>query len=126
MTCVYHNWTYDLQGNLKSVAFQRGVKGKGGMPPGFDVGAHGPRKLRLTSLCGLVFGSCDPAVPAIEDYLGPEILTSIRRVLHKPIVVTLQGEDLFVEGLTEPYKSETLALMRQQVAEVDLFVSVSE
>jgi anthranilate 1,2-dioxygenase large subunit/terephthalate 1,2-dioxygenase oxygenase component alpha subunit len=88
LTCVYHNWTYDLQGNLKSVAFQRGVKGKGGMPAAFDVGAHGPRKLRVTTLCGLVFGSSDPAAPAIEEYLGPEVLARIRRVLHKPVVIT--------------------------------------
>jgi len=33
--CVYHSWRYDLRGNLQSVAFQRGVKGKGGMPPDF-------------------------------------------------------------------------------------------
>ena len=25
LTCVYHNWRYDLQGNLKSVAFGKGV-----------------------------------------------------------------------------------------------------
>ena len=45
--CVYHSWRYDLRGNLRSVAFQRGVKGKGGMPPGFRVEDHGPRR----SLC---------------------------------------------------------------------------
>ena len=28
--CVYHAWRYDLRGNLRSVAFQRGVNGKGG------------------------------------------------------------------------------------------------
>jgi nitrite reductase/ring-hydroxylating ferredoxin subunit len=33
--CVYHAWRYDLRGNLKSVAFRRGVNGKGGMPPEF-------------------------------------------------------------------------------------------
>jgi phenylpropionate dioxygenase-like ring-hydroxylating dioxygenase large terminal subunit len=26
-TCAYHAWRYDLQGNLCSVAFQRGVGG---------------------------------------------------------------------------------------------------
>jgi glycosyltransferase involved in cell wall biosynthesis len=47
-------------------------------------------------------------------------------VLQRPIVVTLQGDDLFLDGLTEPYKSEAMALIRQQVGNVDLFVSVSE
>jgi anthranilate 1,2-dioxygenase large subunit len=55
--CVYHAWRYDLRGNLQSVAFQRGVKGKGGMRPDFRVADYGPRKLRTTSLHGLVFGT---------------------------------------------------------------------
>ena len=55
--CVYHAWRYDLRGNLKSVAFQRGVNGRGGMPADFRVEDHGPRKLRTTTLCGLVFGT---------------------------------------------------------------------
>ena len=43
--CVYHAWRYDLRGNLQSVAFRRGVNGKGGMPPGFKLEEHGPRQL---------------------------------------------------------------------------------
>ncbi len=50
----------------------------------------------------------------------------IRRVFQRPIVVTLQGDDLFLDGLTEPYKSQSIELIRQQVREVELFVSVSE
>jgi anthranilate 1,2-dioxygenase large subunit len=34
ITCVYHNWTYDLTGKLTGVAFRRGIAGKGGMPAG--------------------------------------------------------------------------------------------
>lgn len=88
LTCVYHNWTYDLRGNLRSVAFQRGVKGKGGMPASFDPGAHGPRKVRTTTLCGLVFGTLRDETPAIEQYLGDEMLSRVRRVLRKPVTVT--------------------------------------
>ena len=25
--CIYHNWTYDLQGNLTGVAFRHGIRG---------------------------------------------------------------------------------------------------
>lgn len=42
------------------------------------------------------------------------------------IVCTLQGEELFIEGLTEPYRSRTLELIRTQVADVDAFIAVSE
>ena len=79
--CVYHAWRYDLRGNLQSVAFQRGVKGKGGMPPDFRVEDHGPRQLRVTTLHGLVFGTFSDETPAIEDFIGPEVLARFDRIL---------------------------------------------
>jgi phenylpropionate dioxygenase-like ring-hydroxylating dioxygenase large terminal subunit len=86
-TCVYHAWNYDLKGNLKGVAFEDGVGGKGGMPKSFCRADHGPRKLRIATYCGLVFGSLNDDVPPIEEYLGDEIAKRIARVLHKPLVV---------------------------------------
>jgi phenylpropionate dioxygenase-like ring-hydroxylating dioxygenase large terminal subunit len=86
-TCVYHAWRYDLEGNLKGVAFQNGVNGQGGMADSFCMEAHGPRKLRTALICGLIFASMDEDVPPIEEYLGDEILSRIERVLCKPVEV---------------------------------------
>jgi len=85
--CVYHAWRYDLRGNLKSIAFRHGVNGKGGMPDDFQMEAHGPRKLRLTVQCGLVFGTLSDETPGFEDYVGPEVMVRFRRVLHKKLEV---------------------------------------
>ena len=56
LTCVYHNWTYDLRGNLASVAFAKGVGKKGGMPDDFDPAHHGMQSVRVDRFCGLIFG----------------------------------------------------------------------
>ena len=85
--CVYHSWRYDQCGNLVSIAFRHGVKGQGGMPEGFELAGNGPRKLRTTTFCGLVFGTLSQATPPIEDYLGEAISARIRRVLKKPVEV---------------------------------------
>ncbi len=85
--CVYHAWTYDLQGTLKGVAFEEGLGGGGGMPATFCKGEHSPRKLRVATFCGLVFASFSDDVDPLEDYLGPEICERIERVLHKPVQV---------------------------------------
>ncbi|MBT5496927.1 MAG: Rieske 2Fe-2S domain-containing protein, partial [Alphaproteobacteria bacterium] len=37
LTCVYHSWSYDLKGQLQSIAFRKGLNGGGGMPDDFDV-----------------------------------------------------------------------------------------
>lgn len=79
--CVYHAWRYDLRGNLASVAFQRGVNGKGGMPADFRLSDHGPRKLRTTTLLGLVFGTMRDDTPPIEDFIGEEVLGPMRRII---------------------------------------------
>ena len=79
--CVYHAWRYDLRGNLTSVAFRHGVNGKGGMDASFCLDAHGPRQLRLTTLCGLIFGTFSDQTPDIETYLGPEVLPRLQRVI---------------------------------------------
>ena len=79
--CVYHAWRYDLRGNLKSVAFRRGVNGEGGMPEAFRLEDHGPRQLRTTTLCGLVFGTLHDDTPPIEDYIGADVLAQLKRVV---------------------------------------------
>ena len=99
--CVYHAWRYDLRGNLRSVAFQRGVNGKGGMPPGFRLEDHGPRQLRLTTLHGIVFGTFSPDTPAIEEFIGSDVLARFNRVLggRKPEII-----GRFVEVLPNNWK----------------------
>ena len=79
-TCVYHAWRYDRCGNLKSVAFRHGVNGKGGMSADFHPEAHGPRKLRVASLFGIVFGTLAADAPDIETFIGPDVLARLGRV----------------------------------------------
>jgi anthranilate 1,2-dioxygenase large subunit/terephthalate 1,2-dioxygenase oxygenase component alpha subunit len=79
--CVYHAWRYDLRGNLASVAFQRGVNGKGGMPADFRLSDYGPRKLRTTTLFGLVFATLQDDTPNIETFVGEEVLAQMRRII---------------------------------------------
>jgi glycosyltransferase involved in cell wall biosynthesis len=50
----------------------------------------------------------------------------LRDALQVPIVCTLQGEDLFLEQLHEPWKSQALELIRRKVDDVDLFIAVSD
>jgi phenylpropionate dioxygenase-like ring-hydroxylating dioxygenase large terminal subunit len=86
-SCIYHNWTYDHAGNLTSVAFRRGIAGKGGMPADAKPESQAPKKFRVSSVHGIVFGTLSPPAPSLEDYIGPEILPRIKRVMIKPLRV---------------------------------------
>jgi anthranilate 1,2-dioxygenase large subunit len=87
LTCIYHNWVYDLGGKLTGVAFQRGVRGKGGMEDDFDAADHGLQRLRVESYRGLIFGSFSDKTPPFQNYIGPEMTANIDRVLIKPLKV---------------------------------------
>jgi anthranilate 1,2-dioxygenase large subunit/terephthalate 1,2-dioxygenase oxygenase component alpha subunit len=115
--CIYHAWSYDLAGNLRGIAFERGINGQGGMPKDFQRDTHGPRKLRTTTLCGLVFATLSAETPPIEEYLGPEILGRIRRVLNRPIRVMGRFTQalpnnwkLYVENVKDTYHASLLHL----------------
>jgi len=79
--CPYHQWTYDLAGNLLGIPFQRGVKGKGGMPEDFSPADHGLQSIRLHRRHGAIFATLSDETPAFETYLGERILGYYDRVL---------------------------------------------
>ncbi|MBK20324.1 MAG: salicylate hydroxylase [Rhodospirillaceae bacterium] len=72
--CPYHQWTYDLKGNLLGVPFYRGVKGKGGMPKDFSMGENGLDKVKVHVRNGGIWATMSDETPSFEDYMGERIL----------------------------------------------------
>ncbi len=87
LTCVYHNWTYDLAGQLTGVAFRRGVGGKGGLDPDYNIKEHGLQRLRVEIFNGLIFGTFSDKTPPFRDYIGAELCANIERVFPKKLKV---------------------------------------
>ena len=85
MTCVYHSWTYNLQGRLKGIAFRNGIKGKGGMPEDFDPTNHHMQQINIEVYFGLIFGSFDENMPPMEDYLGENMSWMVKRNFERPV-----------------------------------------
>ena len=115
LTCVYHNWTYDLRGNLASIAFERGIRGKGGMAEDFDRSRHGLHRLRVDIYRGLVFGTFSADAPPLAHYLGPEMRANIDRVLGREMEIlgkfqhVLDGNwKLYIENVRDTYHATLL------------------
>ncbi len=89
-------------------------------------GESGYQRKEVEKLVHWLVGEPRPDVVNLPNSMLIALAAPIRRVLQRPIVVTLQGDDLFLDGLTEPFKSQALELIRQQIKDVDLFVSISE
>jgi benzoate/toluate 1,2-dioxygenase alpha subunit len=67
-TCPFHGWTYSNDGRLLKIKEERGA----GYPEGFGKdGTHDmPKVPRFESYRGFLFGSLNPDVQPLEQYLG--------------------------------------------------------
>jgi glycosyltransferase involved in cell wall biosynthesis len=54
------------------------------------------------------------------------LVEPLKRGLNTPVCVTLQGDDLFLEGLGEPYHTQAMALIKEASVHVDAFLPVSQ
>ena len=67
-----------------------------------------------------------PDVINLPNSLLIALAEPLRNTLKRPVFCTLQGEDLFLNGLAAPYREQAIALIRQQTPSVDRFLAVSE
>jgi glycosyltransferase involved in cell wall biosynthesis len=67
-----------------------------------------------------------PDVINLPNSLLIGLARPLREAFGCPVCCTLQGEDLFLAGLVEPYRQRAIELIREQVPEIDRFISVSE
>lgn len=67
-----------------------------------------------------------PDVVNLPNSLLIGLAAPLKRALKRPVCCTLQGEDLFLNGLIEPYRTQAIDLIRRQVPDVDRFLSVSD
>ncbi len=50
----------------------------------------------------------------------------LKEALGVPVACTMAGEEIFLENLQEPWKSQSLDLIRKRVADVDVYIAVSD
>jgi anthranilate 1,2-dioxygenase large subunit/terephthalate 1,2-dioxygenase oxygenase component alpha subunit len=97
------------------VAFEKGVRGKGGMPAEFRKEEHGLQRLRTHRICGLIFGTASDETPDFASYVGPDHIANIERVCGRPIEILGQYSQLlhsnwklYMENVKDPYHASLL------------------
>jgi glycosyltransferase involved in cell wall biosynthesis len=89
-------------------------------------GRQGVLRKEFDKLLDWLTGEPVPDVVSLPNSLLIGLAGPLREALGRPICCTLQGEDLFLDSLVEPYRGRALDLIRRQVHDVDRFVAVSE
>lgn len=116
LVCPYHQWTYDLAGNLLGVPFRRGYRGQGGMPDDFRQEEHGLQRLAVTARNGVVFASFGAPNETLETYLGDRMLGYFDRVFNGRELRVLgymrqripSNWKLMFENIKDPYHASLL------------------
>jgi glycosyltransferase involved in cell wall biosynthesis len=89
-------------------------------------GEDGFQRKEIFKFVDWVKDQAPPDVINLPYSLLISLAEPLKQTLKAPVVCTLQGEDLFLDGLQEPYRTQALDLIQDQIKHVDLFLSVSE
>ena len=88
-------------------------------------GEHGHQRKELLKLVKWLDRQPRPDVVILPNSLLIGLAEPLGAALGRPVCCTLQGEDLFLDGLPEPHRTEALTLIRERVPKVDQFFAVS-
>jgi len=89
-------------------------------------GEHGVLRKEFDKLRDWLADEPVPDVVNLPNSLLISLARPLKDALRRPVCCTLQGEDLFIDALVEPYRAKAIELIRGQVADVDRFIAVSE
>lgn len=88
-------------------------------------GEDGNQKKEFAKLADWLRAQPPFDVVDMQNSLLSGLAKPIKATTRAPLCCTLQGEDLFINQLLEPYRSETLRLMRANAQHIDCFIAVS-
>ena len=89
-------------------------------------GENGNQRKEFGKLLEWLRSEAPPDVVSLPYTLLIGLARPIRAALNRPVTCTLQGEDFFLEGLPEPYRTQSLELIRANIDQVDAFIAVSD
>ena len=86
-------------------------------------GEEGQQKKELAKLVQWLKDSYRPDIVQLTNSMFVGFAREMKKALGVPVLCALQGEDIFLDDLIEPYKSEALRLLQARASEVDGYIA---
>lgn len=86
-------------------------------------GEHGPHQTAINELATFLARDLKPDVVIFSNALLSGAVAEIRRTWNGLVLCTLQGDDVFLDGLTEPWRTRVIALMQEKAVGFDAFLT---
>lgn len=88
-------------------------------------GEDGNQALELEKLVTWLRDEYKPDLVQITNSMLAGLAKRFKEELKVPVLCALQGEDIFLDDLTEPYKTQAMQLLQQKVLDCDALVATS-
>jgi glycosyltransferase involved in cell wall biosynthesis len=85
----------------------------------------GPQKVQYEELARYIATEVRPDIVCFSNALLAGALPALRREFAGPILCTLQGDDIFLDGLVEPFRTHIMSQLKGLVSGFDGFVTHS-
>ena len=123
-------WMFDrlfdspaLLNGLSRFRTSTNAKALGALTTSVLQGEEGRQKKELAKLVKWLKDVYQPDILQLTNSMFVGFAREMKKALGVPILCALQGEDIFLGNLTEPYQSQALRLLQQRASDVDGFIA---
>ena len=88
-------------------------------------GEEGRSREELEKLATFLHDTWQPEIIHLQNSMFLGLARRLKEVLGVPVVCSLQGEDIFLEDLIEPYRMQALEAIHQRAVDADGLVATS-
>jgi glycosyltransferase involved in cell wall biosynthesis len=88
-------------------------------------GEHGRQRKEVAKLVTWLADEIKPEVVNLTNALLSGMVHELKRRLKVPVLCSLQGDDIYLESLPEPFRGQSLQLIREHCREIDGFIATS-
>jgi glycosyltransferase involved in cell wall biosynthesis len=106
-------------------AVKTGAEDLGDLTVSVLQGEHGRQRKEIAKLVRWLAAEVRPQLVNLTAALLSGLVHEMKDRLQVPVLCSLQGDDIYLESLPEPYRGRSLALIREHCREVDGFLSTS-
>lgn len=123
-------WSFDrmldspkLLNSLASLSTSTDARDLGELTVSMLKAEQGYQKKELSKLVKWLQEENQPEIVYLTNSMLIGMAKEIKNALDVPVICALQGEDIFLRDLIEPYKTEALTLLAERAADADGFVA---
>jgi glycosyltransferase involved in cell wall biosynthesis len=88
-------------------------------------GEHGRQRKELAKLVRWLARDVQPQIINLTNVILSGMIGELKQRLGVPLTATLQGDDIFLEALPQPYHEQALDLIRGHCKQIDGFIATS-